>query len=59
MSATIDLTDPIFHDEAAAPARFNVICWVVERSFASLSRYRWLNTIFERSNRHLIVFVPV
>ena len=25
------------------------ICWVVERSFAWLSRYRRLNTIFERS----------
>jgi hypothetical protein len=24
------------------------ICWVVERSFAWLSRYRRLNTIFER-----------
>jgi hypothetical protein len=29
----------------------------VERSFVSLSRYRRLNTIFERSKEHLIVFV--
>jgi transposase len=29
----------------------------VERSFASLSRYRRLNTIFERSKEHLIAFV--
>ncbi len=35
------------------------ICWVVERSFAWLSRYRRLNTIFERSNEHLIAFVEV
>ncbi|MFL5286435.1 MAG: transposase, partial [Rhodopila sp.] len=33
------------------------ICWVVERSFAWLSRYRRLNIIFERSKevRHLTV----
>src|ERR1700735_3995247 len=30
------------------------ICWVGERSFAWLSRYRRLNTIFERSKEHLI-----
>ena len=35
------------------------ICWVVERSFAWLSRYRRLNTIFERSKEHLIAFVAV
>ena len=35
------------------------ICWVVERSFAWLSRYRRLNTIFERSKKHLIAFVTI
>jgi transposase len=35
------------------------ICWVVERSFAWLSRYRRLNTIFERSKEHLIAFVVI
>jgi hypothetical protein len=35
------------------------ICWVVERSFAGLSRYRRLNTIFERSKEHLIGFVSI
>jgi hypothetical protein len=35
------------------------ICWVVERSFAWLSRYRRLNTIFERSKDHLIAFVTI
>ncbi len=35
------------------------ICWVVERSFAWLSRYRRLNTIFERSKDHLIAFVAI
>src|SRR3984957_1834449 len=35
------------------------ICWVVERSFAWLSRYRGLNTIFERSKEHLIAFVAI
>jgi transposase len=35
------------------------ICWVVERSFAWLSRYRRLNTIFERSKEHLIAFVSI
>ena len=35
------------------------ICWVVERSFAWLSRYRRLNTIFERSKDHLIAFVTM
>jgi hypothetical protein len=30
---------------------------VVERSFAWPSRYRRLNTIFERSKEHLITFV--
>jgi transposase len=35
------------------------ICWVVERSFAWLSRYRQLNTIFERSKEHLIAFVAI
>ena len=35
------------------------ICWVVERSFAWLSRYRRLNTIFERSKEHLIAFIAI
>ena len=35
------------------------ICWVVERSFAWLSRYRRLNTIVERSKEHLIAFVAI
>jgi hypothetical protein len=35
------------------------IYWVVERSFAWLSRYRRLNTIFERSNEHPIAFVAI
>jgi hypothetical protein len=32
---------------------------VVERSFAWLSRYRRLNTIFERSKEPLIAFVAI
>jgi len=32
---------------------------VVERSFAWLSCYRRLNTIFERSKEHLIAFVEI
>ena len=32
---------------------------VVERSFAWISRYRRLNTIFERSKEHLIAFVAI
>ncbi len=35
------------------------ICWVIERSFGWLSRYRRLNTIFERSKEHLIAFVAI
>ena len=35
------------------------ICWVVERSFAWLSRYRRLNTIFERSEEQRIAFVAI
>jgi hypothetical protein len=35
------------------------ICWVAERSFAWLTRYRRLNTIFERSGEHLIAFVAI
>ncbi len=35
------------------------ICWVVERSFAWISRYRRLNTIFEPSKEHLIAFVAI
>jgi transposase len=33
--------------------------WVVERSFAWLSRYRRLNTIFDRTNDSLIAFVYI
>ena len=33
------------------------ICWVVERSFSWLSRYRRLNTIFERE--HLVAFIEI
>jgi transposase len=32
---------------------------VVERSFAWLSRYRRLNTIFERSKEYLTTFVAI
>ena len=35
------------------------ICWVVERSLAWVSRYRRLNTIFERSKEHIIAFVEI
>jgi transposase len=35
------------------------ICWVVERSFSWLSRYRRLNTVFERTKDHLIAFVQI
>jgi transposase len=35
------------------------ISWVVERSFAWLSRYRRLNTILERSKEHLVAFVAI
>jgi transposase len=35
------------------------ICWVVERSFAWLSRYRRLNTVFERTKDHLIAFIEI
>ena len=44
------------HDGRFVPAG---ICWVVERFFAWLSRYRRLNTIFERSKEHLIAFVAI
>jgi len=35
------------------------ICWVVERSFAWLIRYRRLNKIFDRTKDHLIAFVQI
>jgi transposase len=35
------------------------IGWVVERSLAWVSRYRRLNTIFERSKEHLVAFVTI
>jgi transposase len=34
-------------------------CWVVERSFSWLARYRRLNTIFDRTKEHLIAFVQI
>jgi transposase len=35
------------------------ICWVVERSFSWISRYRRLNTIFDRTKEHLVAFVEI
>jgi transposase len=35
------------------------ICWVVERSFAWVSNYRRLNTIFERTREHLVAFIEI
>jgi transposase len=35
------------------------ICWVVERSFAWISNYRRLNTIFERTKEHLVAFIEI
>ncbi len=35
------------------------ICWVVERSFSWLSRYRRLNTIFERTKEQLVAFIEI
>jgi hypothetical protein len=35
------------------------ICWVVERSFAWIACYRWLNTIFERTKEHLVAFIEI
>ena len=35
------------------------ICWVVERSFSWLSRYRRLNTIFDRTKEHLVAVVEI
>jgi hypothetical protein len=35
------------------------ICWVVERSFSRISNYRRLNTIFERTNEHLVAFIEM
>ena len=44
-------------DGARQPACFGL--HLVERSFARLSCYRRLNTIFERSKDHLIAFVTI
>jgi transposase len=44
------------HDGQFVPAG---ICRVVEQSFAWLSRYRRLNTIYERSKEHLIAFITI
>jgi hypothetical protein len=35
------------------------IRWVVERSLAWVSRYRRLNTIFERTEGHLVAFIEI
>ena len=35
------------------------IAWVVERSFNWTTRYRRLNTIFERTTEHLVAFVEI
>jgi transposase len=35
------------------------ICWTVERSFAWTSRYRRLNTIFDRTKEHLVAFIEI
>ena len=35
------------------------IRWVVERSLAWMSRYRRLNTIFERTEGHLVAFIEI
>jgi transposase len=35
------------------------IGWVVERSFSWISRYRRLNTVFERTKEHLVAFVHI
>jgi transposase len=35
------------------------IRWVVERSLAWISRYRRLNTIFERTKEHLVAFIEI
>jgi hypothetical protein len=35
------------------------IRWVVERSLAWISRYRRLNTIFERIEAHLVAFIEI
>ena len=35
------------------------IRWVVERSLAWISRYRRLNTIFERTEGHRVAFIEI
>ena len=35
------------------------ICWVVERSFAWISRYRRLNIIFDRTKEHRVAFIEI
>ena len=35
------------------------IAWVVERSFAWITRYRRLNVIVERTKEHLLAFVQI
>ncbi|WP_144026813.1 transposase, partial [Azospirillum brasilense] len=35
------------------------IAWVVERSFSWITRYRRLNTIFERTKEHFVAFVEI
>jgi hypothetical protein len=33
--------------------------WFVERSLAWISRYRRLNTIFDRTEEHLVAFIEI
>jgi hypothetical protein len=33
--------------------------WFVERSLAWISRYRRLNTVFERTEGHLVAFIEI
>ena len=35
------------------------IRWVIERSLGWMSRYRRLNTIFERTEGHLVAFIEI
>ena len=35
------------------------ICWIIERSLAWTSRYRRLNSIFERTETHLVAFIEI
>jgi hypothetical protein len=55
---------PLYTVKAVARGRDGVflptgISWTVERSFAWISRYRRLNTIFDRTKEHLIAFIEI